>query len=153
MAPALPSSRLGCTSNKAISRHVAAPFHEPSTLLIPGSEQVLIPNRVATSRKASSPRTNSSFVTSCLPTCTPATSISPLLKTCSRTSPKRGKKSPHPGTDRFIIMQDTLPKLCPYELIAGITRLMRTLAQQDDWDAVVLLAPRYHNAVHELQIE
>ncbi|HLR12087.1 MAG TPA: flagellar protein FliT [Burkholderiaceae bacterium] len=48
-------------------------------------------------------------------------------------------------------MQDTLPKLCPYELIAGITRLMRTLAQQDDWDAVVQLAPRYHNAVQELR--
>lgn len=60
-------------------------------------------------------------------------------------------KSPPPETDRLMIMQNTLPKLCPYELIADITRLMLSLAQQDEWEAVLQLAPRYHGAVEELR--
>lgn len=48
-------------------------------------------------------------------------------------------------------MQDTLPKLCPYELIADVTRLMLTLAKQDEWEAVLQLAPKYHGAVQELR--
>lgn len=48
-------------------------------------------------------------------------------------------------------MQDTLSKLCPYERIADITRLMLSLAQQDEWEAVLQLAPKYHGAVQHLR--
>lgn len=48
-------------------------------------------------------------------------------------------------------MQDMPPKLCPYELIADITRMMLKRAQRDDWDAVLQLAPKYHGAVQQLR--
>lgn len=41
--------------------------------------------------------------------------------------------------------------LCWYEEIAQITQNMRVLAQQNEWEKVLELAPQYHNAVQELR--
>ncbi len=42
-------------------------------------------------------------------------------------------------------------KVCPYATIADITRTMRVHAQEDDWDTVLSLAPKYHEAVEALR--
>lgn len=48
-------------------------------------------------------------------------------------------------------MAQTNDVLCWYKEIAQITQSMRTLAQQNEWEQVLELAPKYHNAVQELR--